>query len=353
MKIAVIGGGINGLCSAWALAEKGHKVTLYEKDRLMEKTSAASSKLLHGGLRYLEQFEFSLVREALQERQWWLKHVRHLTRRIPILYPLYQQSRPRWKLKLGLILYDLLAGKKGIGRHRWLSPQQLARCSPQLKQQGLKGAYLFFDGQMQDQQLGLWVADKCRLHGVTIRETAPVIKITPQGVVITNSHEESFDYIVNVAGPWSVQLLEDSGIAPQQSLDLVRGSHLLMDEPLRYGHMLEVPNEKRIVFVLPYQRQTLLGTTEVRQTLSEAIQCSDQERDYLLSAYNHYFTENKHPTDISRTFAGVRPLLHTSDQPSTNSREYSLYRQDKILTVAGGKWTTARALGKAVAQALN
>lgn len=113
MQIAVVGGGINGLCSAWQLALAGHQVTLFERDQLMQATSAASSKLLHGGLRYLEQGEFRLVREALQERRWWLKKAPQLTRRLPILYPLYQDSqRARWQLKIGLWLYDSFAGKK-------------------------------------------------------------------------------------------------------------------------------------------------------------------------------------------------------------------------------------------------
>src|SRR5690606_10703978 len=136
--IAVIGGGINGLSSAWQLALAGYDVSLFERDSLMQATSAASSKLLHGGLRYLEQGEFRLVREALQERRWWLKKAPQLTRRLPILYPLYNDSRrARWQLKIGLWLYDAFAGRKGIGRHRWLTTAQALRCSPQLKAEGL------------------------------------------------------------------------------------------------------------------------------------------------------------------------------------------------------------------------
>ena len=127
MRLAVIGGGINGLAAAWQLALAGHQVELFERDGLMQATSAASSKLLHGGLRYLEQAEFRLVHEALQERRWWLKKAPQLTRRLPMLYPLYQAGRrPRWQLKIGLWLYDLLSGRQGIGRHRWLTAAQAA-----------------------------------------------------------------------------------------------------------------------------------------------------------------------------------------------------------------------------------
>ena len=353
MKIAVIGGGINGLSSAWQLALAGHQVVLFERDELMQATSKSSSKLLHGGLRYLEQGEFRLVHEALQERRWWLKKAPHLTKRLPLLYPLYQHGeRPRWQIKIGLWLYDVLCGKKGIGRHRWLTAEQAKRCSPQLKSEGLTGAYLFFDGQMDDRKLGLWVAEQAVKAGVTIHQHCPVHQITATGgVFAANSADwQLFDRVVNVAGPWSNQLLEQSELPLQQALDLVRGSHLLLAPISRYGHMLEVPGERRIVFVLPYQGQTLLGTTEVRQSLAEPIECSEQEQSYLLSLYNHYFITQVRASDVQSKFAGVRPLLGGSDSASTASREYALNWQQQLLTVSGGKWTTARALARTVVE---
>ncbi len=349
MKVAVIGGGINGLSSAWQLALAGHNVSLFERDGLMQATSSASSKLLHGGLRYLEQGEFRLVREALQERRWWLKKAPQLTRRLPILYPLYKDSRrARWQLKMGLWLYDSFAGRKGIGRHRWLTPQQVLRCSPQLKPEGLTGAYLFFDGQMDDNKLGLWMAQQCTKAGVQIFQHTPAQQVTADGQVLLPTGWQQFDRVVNVAGPWSQQLLQQSGLE-QQPLDLVRGSHLLLEPISRYGHMLEVPAEARIVFVLPYQGKTLLGTTEVRQQLDEPIVCSAAERDYLLNVYNHYFLPACHRDAVLADFAGVRPLLGGSANASKASREYQLNWQGQLLTVSGGKWTTARALGQQVA----
>jgi glycerol-3-phosphate dehydrogenase len=351
VRIAVIGGGINGLASAWQLALAGHQVELFERDALMQATSAASSKLLHGGLRYLEQGELRLVHESLQERRWWIKKAPHLTRRLPILYPIYRAGRrPRWQLKIGLWLYDLLSARKGIGRHRWLNAEQTLRCSPGLKAEGLTGAFLFFDGQMQDQQLGLWVAAQAEKQGVVIHQHCPVQAVTANAAVQLQGESawRQFDRLVNVAGPWSNQLLEQSALPVPQSLDLVRGSHLLLPPLGRYGHMLEVPGEARIVFVLPYQGLTLLGTTEVRQTLAEPIVCNEAERCYLLDLYNHYFRTPRSTNDIVREFAGVRPLLGGSDQVSTASREYSMHWQHHLLTVTGGKWTTARALAKQV-----
>ena len=142
-------------------------------------------------------------------------------------------------------------------------------------------------------------------------------------------------------------MLKQSDLA-QLPLDLVRGSHLLLPANSRYGHMLEVPGETRIVFVLPYQGNTLLGTTEVRQQLSDPITCSDAERDYLLAVYNHYFQPAADQNSVLADFAGVRPLLGGSANASKASREYRLNWQGQLLTVSGGKWTTARALAKQV-----
>ncbi|MFC0118476.1 FAD-dependent oxidoreductase [Pseudoalteromonas xiamenensis] len=347
-KVAIIGGGINGLCTAWKLAEAGFKVTLFERGELMQQTSAASSKLLHGGIRYLENFEFRLVREALEERKWWLENVPNLTRRLPILYPIYPHTRARWKMKIGMTLYDFLAGKKGIGRHRWLTPRQVKRCSPYLNQQNLKGAYLFHDGQMDDQALGLWVAERCRELGVSIHTQHPVNRITAHGTLSTFQGSFEFDTIINVAGPWSEQLLEDSHLPHDEHLDLVRGSHLLLPPISKFGHLLEVPGESRVVFVLPYKSQTLLGTTEVQHTLNETVEVSKGEQTYLLNLYNHYFTQPCYETDIRSKYAGVRPLLSGKDSLSKHSREYKITRNERLITVFGGKWTTARALGLAV-----
>ncbi|MDX1537131.1 glycerol-3-phosphate dehydrogenase/oxidase [Arsukibacterium sp.] len=353
MKLAIVGGGINGLSSAWQLALAGHQVTLFERDTLMAATSSASSKLLHGGLRYLEQGEFRLVREALQERRWWLKKAPQLTRRLPILYPVYRDSRrPRWQLKIGLWLYDSFAGRKGIGRHRWLTAGQTLRCSPHLKAEGLTGSYLFFDGQMDDRKLGLWMAAQCSKAGVQLAEHSPVLKVSTDARILLASGWQQYDRVINVAGPWSQQLLAQSGLK-QQPLDLVRGSHLLLPPIGRYGHMLEVPAEARIVFVLPYQGNTLLGTTEVRQQLDEPIKCSADERDYLLATYNHYFQPAVQYNSVLADFAGVRPLLGGSENASKASREYQLNWQGQLLTVSGGKWTTARALASQVRQAVS
>lgn len=347
MDIAVVGGGINGLCVAWQLAEAGHKVSLYERDQLMGATSSASSKLLHGGLRYLEQGHWQLVKTGLAERRWWLDNVPQLTQSLPLIYPLYQQGRRRrWQLKLGLTLYDALAGRQGLGRHQWLSREAVLHQVPNLRSRGLLGGYLFLDGQMDDKALGLWVAEQCRLAGVQIFEQHPVLALDAKGTVALADGLAQFDAVINVAGPWSQALLQQSGLAVEQPLDLVRGSHLLLPGQRSCGLMLEVPGEARLVFLLPYGGQSLLGTTEVRHELGQPIQCSEAETRYLLNCYNHYLMPSLTEGDVVASFAGVRPLLAGSLDPSKASRDFQLSRQGRVLTVSGGKWTTARALAR-------
>ncbi len=350
MQLAVIGGGINGLCTAWQLAQAGHAVTLFERDRLMEATSQASTKLLHGGLRYLEHGELALVREGLQERAWWLAHAPELTNSIRLILPLYQSSRrSAWKVKLGLWLYDRLAGRRNLGRHRWYSAEALGQLTSELHTPELRGGFTLSDAQMDDYRLGLWVADQARAKGVRIQEGCPVTQIGTQGQLITPMGKSQFDVVINATGPWAEQILLCSGITPRYRLDLVRGSHILFADPRQDGYLLPVPGEGRIFFVLPYKGQSLVGTTEVRQEFDEPIECSDAEAAYLLNAYNTYFKEPKGMADITMRYAGLRPLVYSAIDPTRGSREYVIERQGRLITLYGGKWATARALARAVA----
>ncbi|HKJ70567.1 MAG TPA: glycerol-3-phosphate dehydrogenase/oxidase [Gammaproteobacteria bacterium] len=353
MRVAVVGGGINGLASAWALLQAGHEVTLFERGELMGATSSASTKLLHGGLRYLEHGQIRLVYEALHERNWWLARVPELAHPLRLAVPVYAgSSRPRWKLKAGLWLYDRLAGRGRIGDHRWHSAHELSALAPDLDTAGLRGGYTFYDGQMDDRRLGLWVAERVRELGGAIREHEPVARVATDGTVASASGDHRFDRVANVAGPWAEALDRESGVPVGYGLDLVRGSHLLFEGAPEAGFLLESPRDGRAFFVLPYQGRTLVGTTEVRQGLDEPIECSEAERDYLLEAYNHHFRTAKGPADIAATFAGVRPLVRAGDDPTSVSREYRIERRGDLVTVFGGKWTTARRLGQEVAEAV-
>lgn len=350
MKIAVIGGGINGLACAWKLAQSGHTVTLFERGELMRATSRSSSKLLHGGLRYLENGEIGLVREALAERNKWFARAPHLAKPLPMIYPIFKAGRrSKYLIAAGLWFYRGLSRSSKLPPPCWLSKADIAQLQPSLKTVGLIGGYKFYDGQMDDYALGMWVAEQCRQTGVEINENITVKKIQLDGLLeLQNGQSCSFDRIINVAGPWAEELLQQSGMRSSVKLDLVRGSHLIVDRRCEQAYLLEAPGERRIFFVLPWKGKTLIGTTEVRQELNQPIVCSSEEISYLISAYNHWMAVSISEEDVIDTFAGLRPLLSSAEDPSRLTREYEIRRDGQVVNVFGGKWTTCCALADKV-----
>lgn len=339
--------------TAWALLNKGYEVDIFERDSVMAGTSSTSTKLIHGGLRYLEHGEFRLVRESLKERTWWIERCPELVHPIEILLPIVKGvSRPKWILGIGLFLYDFLAGKQNPGSHKWYSQNDLLTKFKDypLKADDIRGAYGFFDCQMDDYALGRWAAERVISKGGRIFENTPVLEVRNDGGLRTPNGWLKYDLVVNAAGPWAKELIVKSDLKSPYDLDWVRGSHIVLKQKVPAGLMLQVPNDTRIVFVLPYKDNTLVGTTEVRQESSEPIECSNEEMRYLLAAYNSYFKNQIAESDVIETFAGVRPLIHSSGPVTKASREYALERQEKLINVFGGKWTTSRVLGIKVAE---
>lgn len=319
---------------------------------IMSATSRASSKLLHGGLRYLENGQFGLVREALVERNAWLDRAPELAKPIRFLLPVYRQSRRgQWLVAAGLFLYEKFAGKSKLPGVRKFCAAEVLEKNPELRAEGLVGGLEFSDGHMDDLALGLWVADQARARGVQILEGSSVSTLTAQAEITTGTRSIQHDRVVNVAGPWAVDLLVRSGLRCPYRLELVRGSHLVLDLVLEKAYLLEVPNEQRIFFVQPWKGKTLVGTTEVRQALDEPIQCSLEEERYLLRAFKHYFPKSQ--LAVLETFAGVRPLVARGAEPSKSSREYVIHREGKLITVLGGKWTTATSLARKITEKIH
>jgi glycerol-3-phosphate dehydrogenase len=354
MRIAVIGGGINGAGIAWELVRKGYEVVLFDKGSFGAQTSSATTKLIHGGLRYLESLHLGLVREALHERAWLLRNVPELVKPIEILLPIYRDSpRSRIEIRVGLVLYDLLAGRENIHRHRGLSAAEVAARVP-LVTDGLLGGFSYWDAQVDDARLVRAVAASAVRDGAIAREFTRVDGLRAEGkqwIVRTADGEESrFDLVVNAAGPWMNELLAANGIRERYRLSLVRGSHLLLDRRISdYGALLQSHGDDRVFFVLPWKETTLVGTTEVVQKGSpDAVEPSREEVDYLITRFNRYFREKIDRSSVASAFAGVRPLVGRAVDPSAIGREYRVIRRGSLINVFGGKMTTFMALARRV-----
>jgi glycerol-3-phosphate dehydrogenase len=354
MRIAVIGGGINGAGIAWELARKGSDVVLFDKGGFGEQTSSATTKMIHGGLRYLEGLHFGLVREALHERARLLRNVPELVKPVEILLPVYRDSpRSRVEIRIGLILYDILAGTRKIHVHRKLSAEEIARRAP-LVTNGLRGGFSYWDAQVDDTGLVRTVVASAVRDGATAREFTRVDGLREDGkqwVVRTADGAESrFDLIINAAGPWMNELLEANGIRERYRLSLVRGSHLVLRRRISEdGVLLQSLSDRRVFFVLPWKETTLVGTTEVLQKTSpDTVAPSNEEIDYLVTRFNHYFRVKIGRDDIASAFAGVRPLVGRAVDPSAIGREYRVVRRGNLINVFGGKMTTFMALARRV-----
>ncbi|HEX8170030.1 MAG TPA: glycerol-3-phosphate dehydrogenase/oxidase [Thermoanaerobaculia bacterium] len=353
-RIAVIGGGINGSGAAWELARRDYDVTLYDQGVCGAQTSSATTKMIHGGLRYLEHLHVRLVRESLRERAWLLEHLPQLVRPLEILLPLYADSpRPRWQLRLGLTLYDAFAGRANIARHRSRPVQMLLARAP-LVEAGLRGGFSYWDAQVDDFALVRTVVASAIRDGVTVREQTRVEGLVRDGdgwIVRTANDAQHYDLVVNAAGPWMNELLRANGLAAPYVLSLVRGSHLVLTRRVsEYGLLLQSSGDGRVFFVLPWKETTLVGTTEVLQTEPlEDVHASDQEVDYLIARYNRYFREPITAADIASTFAGVRPLVGRATNPSAIGRDFRVVRRGSMIHVFGGKMTTFMALARKVA----
>ena len=350
VRVAVIGGGINGAGIAWELARKDYQVTLFDKGRCGAQTSSKTTKMIHGGIRYLEHLHIRLVRESLRDRAWLLEQLPQLVRPVEILVPIYGDSpRSRLTIRAGLILYDLLAGRANIARHRTWSVDELLARVP-LRREDLRGGFSFWDGQVDDYALVRTVVASAIREGATVREETPVVALEHRAdrwVVRTAAGDESsFDFLINVAGPWMNELLSGNDIRSRYHLSLVRGSHLVLTRRVsEAGLLLQSVSDRRVFFVLPWKGTTLVGTTEVMHRAPlDGVQAAEEEIDYLVQRFNHYLTEPIGRDDIASTFAGVRPLVGRAANPSAIAREYRLVRRGNMINVFGGKLTTFRSL---------
>lgn len=366
--LTIIGGGIAGAGIAQAAAAAGYKVLLLEKGQFAEETSARSSKLIHGGLRYLESGQFHLVYTALKARRDLLKLAPTLVKPVPFYIPVYQTSqRGSWLLSVGLMLYGFLCLGDPLCRFKRIDKGQWGRFSG-LKQEGLKAIYQYWDAQTDDKQLTLSVLDSALQLGAELHTDAELLavtenssgynidyKINGQGASEAAVHRLSSHMIINAAGPWVNQVLDfiDPDMT-QVDIDWVQGTHIIIDQPAAdFIYYLESVADERVVFVMPWKGKTMIGTTEVvLKKLADSIQPQAEEISYLLNIYQHYFPNHK--AKILSSFAGVRVLPKVLGKAFNRQRESMIVPSlnNKVITLYGGKLTTYRATSRAVMKLL-
>ncbi|HEU0115947.1 MAG TPA: glycerol-3-phosphate dehydrogenase/oxidase, partial [Thermomicrobiales bacterium] len=368
--LIVIGAGINGAGIARDAALRGLRVLLLDKGDLGGGTSSGPTRLIHGGLRYLEHGEIGLVRESLRERERLLHAAPHLVRPLPLLIPIYRGDRRGWRLiALGMAAYDLLSFDKSLPRHQMLGRRQALALAPGLRADGLLGAARYFDAQVEfPERLVVENALSARDHGATLRTYARVERLLVEGGRVVgvriaangDAGEDAFaPVVVNVAGPWVDAVLADAGDAATRRLvGGTKGSHLVVPSfpgAPRDALYVEAHRDGRPFFIIPWNELYLIGTTEVRFGGDlDALAASDQEIAYLLEETNRVIpAAGLERNDIRYTYAAARPLpRQTGGESGATTRRHIIHDHATaggprgLISIVGGKLTTYRELAE-------
>ena len=341
--IVVIGGGINGAGIAADAAGRGLKVLLCEQNDLASATSSNSSKLIHGGLRYLEHYEFKLVKQALTEREVLLKNAPHIIKPLTFRLPHQPHLRPKWMIKAGLFLYDHLAKRVSLPSSRSIKFDQNSPLNDNIK----KG-FEYSDGWVDDARLVILNALLAKQHGADIFPQTRCIKanrvteqeqtlwqITLEDQDTKHHHQISAKAVVNAGGPWVEKLFSTAfNSASPKSIRLVKGSHIVVPKLYDSDEAYILQNaDQRIVFVIPFEEDfSLIGTTDVDyQGDPSQVSISVDETDYLIDISNHYFKQQISSSDVITSYSGVRPLLDDdSTEAQTVTRDYTLELEDTL-----------------------
>jgi len=362
--LIVIGGGATGCGVALDAATRGLKVALVEKNDFSEGTSSRSTKLVHGGVRYLEmavkkldRVQYNLVKDGLHERGLLLKNARHLANRLALVTPLYKWLDVPYVFA-GLKFYDILSGKQNIGHSRLLSRNEVLKRFPGVKSEGLKAGVLYYDGQFHDARMALALALTAEQNGAVINNHVGVTNLIKAegklcGVEVTDSISgETWQVncrgIINATGPFVDQIRQMDDPNAQKILSASTGIHIVLDKrfaPPDTGLMIPETDDGRVLFVLPWEGHALIGTTDEPAEITEHPQPLEREIDYLLRHVTRYFNLQVEKSDIKAIWSGLRPLV--SDPAATDTaklaRDHVITDSPSgLLTIAGGKWTSYR-----------
>jgi glycerol-3-phosphate dehydrogenase len=365
--LAIVGGGATGLGLALDAASRGYSVVLLESDDFAKGTSSRSTKLVHGGVRYLAQGNFALVREALHERSTLLHNAPHIAQALALVMPSYAWwEKPFYGL--GLKVYDALAGRAGLGPTEFLSPKQVMGCLPSTQPKGLRGGVKYWDGQFNDAKLALALARTAALQGALLlnRMRAEGLRYNDgrvSGLYCTDAmtgkaHEIQARCVVNATGVWVDALREQDGstqamVAPSQ------GVHIVVDKAFLPGDvamMIPKTADGRVLFAVPWLGQVILGTTDTpSDDLATEPLAFESEIDFILNESARYLKRAPERRDVKSIWVGLRPLVKPPTNEGSNtkalSREHTvLVSRSGLVTVTGGKWTTYRAMAEDVLQ---
>ena len=365
--VLVIGGGINGAAIAHMAALNGLKTCLLEKQDFASGTSSKSTKIVHGGLRYLENFEFSLVKEALKERTIQLRNVPHLIKPLGFIIPIYKNDgRPLWFMKLGVFVYDLLSGKYRIKKRRSLNAAEIEHLVPGIKSEGLTGGIMYYDGQMDDARLVLENVLSAREKGACVLNYAEVVAPIKQlgktiGVQVRDAISgKEFPIkakkIVAAVGPWTDIFLRKENAQAPQKVRTTKGIHIVYrGQVAEHALLIPIKKDHRVFFVIPWHGNSLIGTTDTDYSGDpDKVNAEEEDIEYLFTEARRIFPSvDFKKEDIITTFAGLRPLVFEEGHPSKLSREHTIDQSYSGITyVYGGKYTTYRKIADEVLKTL-
>jgi glycerol-3-phosphate dehydrogenase len=375
LDVLVVGGGIVGVGTALDAVSRGLSTGLLEQRDLASGTSSRSSKLIHGGLRYLEMLDFGLVREALQERGLLLTRLApHLVRPVPFLYPLTHRGWERPYVGSGLILYDGMAmlgalsrngADMGVPRHRHLFRRQVARIAPDFRTETISGAIQYWDCQVDDARLALTVARTAAAHGAHVATRVQVTGFLREGERVVGVRARDLEappdsagrdleirahVVVNAAGVWTDEIQEMVGGRGSLHVQASKGIHLVVPrDRIRSDAGFIVRTEKSVLFVIPWGRHWIIGTTDTPWSLDKAHPAASKtDIDYILNHVNAILREPLDHEDVEGVYAGLRPLLSGESEPTSRiSREHTVVTPvPGLVMIAGGKLTTYRVMGR-------